>query len=549
MSFPLPLTVRLSTASGARTITRQLRDLAFRTTAPGGFASITMSLDEPLTGQPDYLDYYGRAYVYDARTGATVCEGRLEDPGRSAGRDGQVWDLVAVGPAAHARDRNLPLVYVDRQIEGTAWRQADLTGTQAKGSVSYGDGTGNVATLRLQWDSGQSIPPGNVLTARYVRMADGQQWIARLGADHVEGAPSTVLNVQVLSRRLNGFVGTGADGVLETDLWTTSTAALLQRYGNEHTDRFNAADIRLRQANASAVTSGATYWTNLTGVHVVGSRYLRTGVERTSGYTNSTVLASEVVEDLLGRLLPLYDGASALVMPTSHAISQLAYPDGVDAATVLDDLMALEPGYLWEALESNRAGRHRFNWRQWPTSVRYEASVVDGYDGPGSADGLYNEVVVRWRDVHGQTRTTRVTQDVPVLTAAGLTRSPKPIDLGDNLGSQADATRAGQQFLSEHRYPPNAGRLRIARPIMDLDTGQMVSPWEIKAGYLIRVRGVLPRIDALNNHARDGVTVFKIAAMEFRASEAAATLELDAYSASTARALADLLRRPDVRRR
>lgn len=548
MSLPLPLAVRLSTDAGDRHVTRHLRDLAWRITAPGGFASIQMSLDEPLTGQPDWLAYYGRVCVYDQRTGAVLCEGRLEDPGRSAGRDGQVWDLVAVGPAAHARDRSLPLVYADRQIEGTAWRQADLIPDQAKGSVGYGDGTGSVATLRLQWDSGQSISPGTVLTARYVRMADTGQWIARVGATHVEGAPSTVLAVQLVSRRLNGYVGTGVDTVLETDTWTTSPATLLQRYGVEHSSRFNGVDIRLRQGHTSAVTSGSNYWTNLTGVHVVGSRYLRGGAERTSGYAD-TVTASDVVEDLLGRMLPLYDGATATIAATSHPISQLAYPDGVDAATVLDDLMMLEPGYLWEALESNPAGRHRFAWRQWPTEVRYEASVVDGYDGPGSAAGLYNEVLVRWRDVHGQTRTVRVTQDVPLLTAAGLVRSPRPLDLGDNVGSEADAVRAGQQFLGEHRYPPNAGRLRIARPILDLDSGSMVAPWEIRPGYLIRVRGVLPRIDALNNSSRDGVTVFRVAAVDFRASDAAATLDLDAYSASTARALADLLNRPQTRRR
>lgn len=550
MSLTLPLAVRLATARADRHVTRKLRDLAFRIVAPGGFASVQMSLDEPLTGQPDWLDYYGRAYVYDARTGATLCEGRLEDPGRSAGRDGQVWDLVAVGPAAHARDRSAPVIYADRQIESTAWRQADLISGQAKGSVSYGDGTSNVATLRVQWDSGQSIPPSNVLSARYVRLADTGQWVARVGASHVEGAASTVLKVEVVPRWLNGYVGTGTPNVaIESDNWTTSSAVLLQRYGNEHTSKFNGVDLRLRQAHTVNVTSGDNYWTNLTDVHVLGSRYLRDGTEKTSGYTTSTVLASEVVEDLLGRLLPLYDGVNATVDATSHAISQLAYPDGVDAATVLDDLMELEPGYLWEALESNSAGKYRFAWRQWPTSVRYEADVRDGYDGPGSAAGLYNEVTVRWRDVHGQTRTVRVTQDVPVLTAAGLTRSPRPLDLGDNVGSDADATRAGEQFLAEHRYPPNAGRLRIARPILDLQTGRMVAPWEIRPGYLIRVRGVLPRVDALNATARDGLTVFKIAAVDFRASDAAATLDLDAYAASTARALADLLNRPNTRRR
>ncbi|MFY1686504.1 hypothetical protein [Plantactinospora sp. WMMB782] len=550
MSLTLPLAVRLATSAGDVHITRRLHDLSFRITAPGGFASITMSLHEPITNQPDWLQYYARAYVYDQRTGAVLCEGRLEDPGRSAGPDGQIWDLVAVGPAAHAKDRNVPLIYVDRQIEQTAWRQADLTGSQSKGSVGTGDGTSNATTMRLQWDSGQSVQPNHVLTARYSRLVDTGQWVARAGTSHIEGVASSVLKVEMVSRRLNGYVGTGSDATLESDNWATSSQSLLQRYGDEHTDRFNAVDLRLRQGNASAVTSGATYYTNLTNTHVLGSRYLKTGAEKTSGYVTSTVLASDVVEDLLGRLLPLYDGTTARVDATSHTIEQLAYPDGIDPAGVLDDLMRLEPAYLWEALESNSAGKHRFNWRAWPTDVRYEADVSDaGYDAPGSADGLYNAVTVRWRDIDGASRTTRVTQDVPALTAAGLTREPKPIDLGDETGSVADATRVGQQFLAEHRAAPNAGRLRLARPVLDLDAGVRVMPWEVRPGYLIRVRGVLPRPDALNATTRDGVTVFKIASTEFRASDATATLELDSYAPSTARALADLLNRPVTRRR
>ena len=76
----------------------------------------------------------------------------------------------------------------------------------------------------------------------------------------------------------------------------------------------------------------------------------------------------------------------------------------------------------------------------------------------------------------------------------------------------------------------------------------MVEPWEIRPG-LIRVRGILPRADALNASARDGVTVMRIRAAEYRASDAAAVLELDSYAPSTARSLANLQRRPYSPRR
>ncbi|WP_319460094.1 hypothetical protein [Micromonospora sp. RTP1Z1] len=548
MSLPVPLTVRLSTSRGDVHITRRLRDLTIRSVAPGGFASIAMSFDVPLTDMPDEIAYYGKAYVYDARTGATVCEGRLEDPGRSAGQDGQVWDLVAVGPAAHAKDRNVPLIYVDRSIESSAWVQTETATTMPKGDVTAGSpGTdAAVAALKLAWDSGLSIPVDSRIAAQYVRLRDSGQWVARVGADHVEGAPSTVLKVQYVNRHSADYPGT--DTVLESDNWTTSTAAILQQIGVGSMDKHAAPELRLLQTNATPVTSGSNYWTSLSNLYVVGSRVDKAGSDVMSGY-GATALASDVVADLLGRLLPQYDGAGARIDTTSYGIDQLAYPDGIDPAGVLDDLMALEPGYLWEALESNPAGKHRFNWRAWPASVRYEADVTDGYASTGSATDLYNAATVRYRTPNGQIRSVRVTQSVPELTNAGLTREPKPLDLGDNVGSAAAATQYGQAFLAEHGAPRNAGRLTVVRPILDLDAGAMVMPWEIRPGYLIRVRGILPRVDALNASARDGVTVFRIVSSEYRVSSAAATLELDSWAVSTARSLATLLGRAETRRR
>jgi len=84
---------------------------------------------------------------------------------------------------------------------------------------------------------------------------------------------------------------------------------------------------------------------------------------------------------------------------------------------------------------------------------------------------------------------------------------------------------------------------------VDLFTGRPAMPWEILPGNLIRVRGIQPQLNALNPSTRDGVTVFRIVSNEYRASAAAAELELDSFAPSTARALADLQLRPEFRRR
>ncbi|MDG4792020.1 hypothetical protein O7626_40100 [Micromonospora sp. WMMD1102] len=547
MTLTLPLAVRLSTARGEAHITRRLRDLSWRITAPGGFASITMSLHEPIAGQPDWLAYYGRAYIYDQRTGAVLCEGRLEDPGRSAGPDGQVWDLVAVGPAAHARDRHVPLIYVDRSLE--RWIPRDGGSAHPKADRRADVDASDNPVLRFQPPTGTSWAQNRTGTMGYPHLRYAGLKLGAFNASGTCGANTTNWRWQQVTRTPAG-VGTVARDVA----FTAPSISTSQRVASLS---FPAGDdwveMRVLQQNASAQTPSDAIWCTFGDLYVMQVLVNESGTELYEpafDYPDGYLTADQVIRDLLGRLLPQYDGPRATIAATSYQIRELAYPDGVDAATVLDDLMRLEPAYLWEALESNAAGKHRFNWRQWPTEVRYEADVGDaGYDAPGSADGLYNEVTVRWRDATGQTRTTRVTQSVPELTAAGLTRSPKPLDLGDEVGSSTEATQAGQQFLAEHRAPPNGGRLRLSRPVLDLMAGTRVAPWEVRPGYLIRVRGVLPRPDALNATTRDGVTVFKIASTEFRASDATATLELDTFAPSTARALATLLNRPLTRRR
>src|SRR5690348_6728668 len=100
MTLPVPLTVAVQTTSAYMHITRQLRSLRFRESAVGGFTSLTMSIDRPLRVAANEIAYYGKVYVYAGSV--TVWEGRIEDLGKSVSSDGEVWEIVAMGPAAHA---------------------------------------------------------------------------------------------------------------------------------------------------------------------------------------------------------------------------------------------------------------------------------------------------------------------------------------------------------------------------------------------------------------------------------------------------------------
>jgi hypothetical protein len=551
MSLRVPLAVRIKTSRTDRHVTGQIRDLRFRSQVPGGFASIEMSFDRPLVLQPDEVEYYARCYVYDSRNGQVVCEGRLEDPGRGAGASGQVWRLTTMGPSAHATDRTVPLIYIDDPMMSDSFIRADNQtpgGRDSRGG-DPGTTTGVQNALILQWPEGLTIAINARVVMRYVQLMETGQKLARVDYRWDAGVTDTNANVECVVRT-DGSTASG--DVVRSDNFNVAGGGLSAReIGTDWAAGRNTAEWRiLKDAGATAAVGTDTYWASFRDMLIQATRYDKAGTELLTGASyNSTVNADEIVADLLGRLLTAYDGANAVIDTTAtHPIGQLAYHDGVTAATVLDDLMRLEPDFYWAAWESSAAaGKHRFVWRTWPTTVRYEANIVDGFDSPGSAGELFNEVSVRWRDQYGLHTTTR-TQTVPALTAAGLTRTAL-VDLGDELASSVDAQRAGDEFLAQHLNPPNAGRLSIARPILDRNTGRMIAPFEIRPGELVRVRGVLPQIDSLNATTRDGITVFRIVAVEYDSATNTATLDLDSTPRTTAHTLAAVSASPALTRR
>lgn len=539
MSLTVPLSVRLSTPKGDVHVTRDLHDLSFRTAVPGGFASATLALSRPLSIQPNEITEFGQVYIYDRRTGGTVWEGRLEDSGRSAGESGEVWQVTATGPAAHAQDSTVPIVYVDRRLD--AW----AIGAQSTSSVNIQTTDGDA--ILMQVSAGSTFVQNTSGLIVYHGVAYTGQALGRVHIPWTAGFGSS--NVEI-------WFGTAIDNAatVSVDVDTASASGDLEgsrgganAIGADH----NSVRLRVTRVNGTgdlAVTNDLI-WVSFNSPRVRALLKNASGTDITSGYTTDTVLASDVVSDLLGRLLPRYDGTNASVEGTSFEIDQFAYPDGASAQKILEDLMAIEPAYYWAAWETNpNTGKYRFEWRAWPTTVRYDASTADGFDSPASAAELYNAVSVRWRAGFGVSRTTRSTQTVPVLDAAGLTREAY-IDLSDELGSDAIATRVGQEFLAEHGTVLNQGSLTVSRPVLDMDRGRYVMPWEIRPGALIRVSNVLPRIDSLNPTGRDGITVFKIAAVDFNASSATATLELDSYPLTVARAIAELSKRRITRKR
>lgn len=526
MTLPVPFTVHLVTDRADRHITGECRDLRLRSVAPGGFASIQLSLNRSLAIQPDEIAYYGRVIVQDARNGNVVGEGRLEDPGRGVGADGEVYDLVAVGPAAHAHDRTGPLVYVDHTRD---WPISSLNVHYM--DVSYAEDANETPVVQITPREGTTWVQNDRGATIYRRLLDSSQSLARITFHWDTGSTTANNTVQMFATTDGGGSDLAASATYNVAGGTLSAVMVT----NFTSGRNVAQMVAVRNGASVLFGAGSNGWLMVDPI-VRAMLRSKAGADVTTGYTADTILAHEVVADLLGRWLDQYDGANATIATNSFAIDQLAY-DATDAAGVLNDLMKFHPDHYWAAWEANSAGKHRFEWRAWPTTVRYEADVTDGFDSPGSAVDLFNAVNVEWVGAQGRVRKTRRTIAVPTLDNAGLTREGF-VDLGLDAGSSANAIRAGDQFLADHAVPLNAGRLTVARPILDRDRGTSVMPWEIRPGFLVRVRGVLPTTDALNVTARDGVTVFRIVAVDYDTSSAAAVLELDSSPVTLAHLLA-----------
>jgi hypothetical protein len=537
----IPLAVRIKSSRTDVHIETQTRDVTFRTLVPGGFASASFTLDRPLSAQPDDVMLFANVYIYDTRHGGVIWEGWLEDPGRGASETGETWEITAMGPAAHTRDTFAPYIIVDRSLE--RWHRSRYSTRAAKTELGeYPEDTTEAdPALEIYAEEGVTVPTSWKGDWIYRSLYYAGQFVARVRADHVEDGASSNYHVAVFGRVADATANWG-----KTWNWVTTPGIIGAQVGdtddgvNVWGTSTNVVSIRAQRDVSSTPADAfarAHFWDVI--VRAVLKNADGTTITSSSSYLVNNVDPVEVIADMLGRFLPKYDGANAVLIGSGVDIDQLAYPDGVSPDQVLDDLMVYDPGFKWAAWESNEAGKYRFEYTPWPTTVRYDATTIDGFDSPGSASDLYNRVHVRWRDQTGRIRNTIRTQSVPELTAAGITRGYW-IDLSDETGSSLNAIYVGDNFLAEHRYPPNAGTLTVARPILDNDTGRMVQPWEILPGYLIRVGGVAPRIDSLNPTARDGVTVFKVVSMEYSTSNASASLELDSFSRTVARSLASL---------
>lgn len=543
-----PYAVRLSNARSDLHITHKVDGVTWRAVVPGGYASASFSLKRPISINDPLLAPFTRVYVYDARNGNTLFEGRLQISGRSADEQSEVWALTAIGGSAHTLDQTTPLVYIDQRLE--PWKRSNYEGSSqpagANLSITNHPDTNLFDVVLCQFPSGLPVSNTKRIAGLYDLLVGTGQFLGAIGFSWDSGFTSSLWHAQL---------GTGLGATyLETPFSAVGNTAGGTFTGWVSTDfpvGRDFAALRLNNTSGGSVTiSDDLRWISYANIRVLGRRMNKSGtlLVGSAGLLSSIfVRASWIVEDLLGRLLPQFDGPLADITAVDTVdIDQLVYEDGVTANQVLDDMMGFEPGSFWAAWESTVNGKYRFEWSTWPTTPQYEATVVDGFSNPAPTFELYNKVQVRYKDFRGVTRVYTGTQTVQALSDAGVTRCAF-IDLGDEMGSAGNAAIAAATFLGDHRVPTSGGTLTVARPIVDLVKGRTVMPWEIIPGRLIRVRGVEASAEASGAETRDGATVFRIVSVEPN-SDGTASLELDMFTRTEMRALAEVIKKRNRKR-
>lgn len=530
------LHVVLSAGGVTRNVTRRMIDgLDFSNTAPGGFLSCNVNLSERVGRTFAELTEYATLDVIDGRSAMPVWSGRLEQPGRETGQ-GERRQLTAVGGSSHAKDSVRPVVYYDARA--SMWAQADNGAVLAATFQQQDAGGVPGRALFFSFPKGTVVPANGRVVARYYGLIDTGQTLARMLGNVTFGRASSVYSVDFVGRG-----GPSVDTLLKSLAGGGAPATLIAQKSTDFpaTDHI-IPEIRLFESAGETVPNDLT-WAIVDGPDVLGTRLDRDGVAvDVTAYNgdNTGVLPHDIVADVLGRYLPEFARSTAEVDTSlTTRIDQMAYDDPVDADQILSDLMLLNPTHYWAAWESTQAG-YRFEWTPWPLEVSSDLDTRrDAFSSPGGVAQLFNEVTVRWKDGKDRPRATVATGDSPALTAAGLTRRGL-LDLGSQIGSANAAAAAGAAFLTAHKYPDNSGTIKVSRPVADVLAGRVRQPWEWRAGVLVRVSNLAPYPDALNLSTSNGVTVFRVSSVSYSARDNTATLALDSYSATVARALARL---------
>lgn len=516
MTLQSPLAIELQTAQGSRRV--NARELNFTKSARGGYQSAQVDLAEAISTADPAVQPESRCRITDQRTAEVVWEGYLGQPGRTVTRqEGHLWQAGAVGTQSVLADRSKAYIGVDRILD--SWYQKNRSRPGLQAEVASKPSNDLIPALLERFPAGTPVTTGDFAMMEYDRIWDSGQLLGGFAFTHDSGrtAGADWFNQSRVGMGSGGFASTIHDDLQNTAPVSRDARWTTQWVGNDA----NWLVLRFTRKSGGATTPGDdSFWSSFYSIHVMPKFFDKTGAGITTAafYQVGWLHADEVVVDALQHFTNMVDVAGATIASFTHDIDQLAY-DSVRLPQVFDDVALMEPEMYWKVGPSGfglNGNQHSFQLGRYDETngmPRYEFSVDDGYQAPGSESQLANGLRVFWTDKRGQEQSSFYSTTVAQLDQWGRTRDAEEIHLSAEIGSQVNADRIGAMLLPQLNTQQVSATVSISRPVRDLVTGRLCDPWQLEPGCLVQVRG-------------SGDPILRFTEMAYRDSEKAATCTL-----------------------
>lgn len=459
---------------------------------------------------PDFLKILAEdceVVISDPHSGATVWTGMVSGDGLRKGRGigvrtvrGVTQDVTCVGTVARCYDTSWSLPYIVRDLD--MWERESI---KYRSHVNFDTSVGT-RPVDPPWEAivsqvrdGAGAYPGMQGRTAYLGHLASDMWIGgwrgRIDAGRDESAWRVKLEI-----------GDGFFGNIPLNVAWSTTTTLYERKAGQHPN-WPAAPTPAAQDPAkgtgnylvlSSMWDGGTagfknesqsYWTAISNVVVAGQRVDKYGAN-TSMPDITTVLASDIVADLIGRcLVGIVDPVRSIVNVTDFPMSQADYTGAYRAGDILDDMQMLHQGHYWRIGHPDPTTRlSEMVWREWANEPRYVLPDSVELDLQGTGDPLADQVVVTWIDWKGRPQKRTYTADpdqYPDIAGMAGRRQPDVVDLGEELGEAAIADRVGAAVLDVVARRARAGTATVDQDVLDITTQTLVPPSQLEAGSVV----------------------------------------------------------------
>jgi hypothetical protein len=541
------LLLHVSTASGVggQLVLPCPGDLRFAITLPGGHdqLSCTLTTDTGPGETPPQLVVGGIIQVVERGTGAVLWWGRLDDPGRAdTSGSSTAYQVTASGGQSLLDGWRRAFALVDRNLENWV---AD--GSFPAGSAVIADAaTGTFAIHANDWNTdassafletsiadGTSVPGSSIQQWLYYPPwqnpdAPGASGIVAFFFSHKSNGATTSHKAQLY---IDGVDWSAMAQVINQD-FTTSQVDLVGRAGVGSWSSGAAKTALLRWIYTGAgKTQSGNLWNRFGNVIVCGRRYGRDGTAWDPATTAPDLRAFDIFNDALGRgLKDVLEWDTSVAQPTEN-IDQAEWWGGISGREILDYILSYSPYCWWGVFEPGDSGKPKASFKSWLTQpVRYVIPAAAALSLAGGADDLANQALVIYQAGNGVTASVLVTANVPLLTAAGLTRT-LTTDVRDRGPVSVSTARSlGTAALTQTDVYRTNGTVTITEPIFDQVWGRMVQPWEIVPGNPVRLSGVAQIYTRASDVPTNAADTFRLTGTAYDAASNTATLTLDGGS-------------------